>query len=402
MSARIDALVLDGETRAGLAATRSLGRAGHTVALAASDLRASGMRTRYAARRVALPSPLVQRDRAAAALLDAVSELGVDVILTSVDPWLTLLHGLRPELSELGARPAISGEESLGIALSKIRTLERASALGVPTPASVYCGTPAEVIRAVGTVGLPAVIKPETSWRPHGEGGERLGPVLAETDAQVDRYVELLVRPGVRVLVQEYATGVRETHKLFRVEGRVVARAVMRVDRCWPPLGGSSTSRTTIAPPQDSHELAEALVGAVGVEGFSEVEFRRDRDGKPLLMEINARLSQSLELARAAGVDFARLQFDWAHGSRVTPLADARIGVRMNWLAGDARLVGAALIGSAPGQLGRLSTLRDVAGDYLSGARWEGFDLRDPRPMLGAIAFNLTAPVRLAVRRRTS
>jgi predicted ATP-grasp superfamily ATP-dependent carboligase len=187
-----------------------------------------------------------------------------------------------------------------------------------------------------------------------------------------------LARPGAPVLVQEVAPGDRETHKLFVAGGRMVARVVMRPERCWPPLGGSSTMRVTIPAPDDSAGYAERLVREVGLEGYSEVEFRRSADGRPLLMEINARLSQSIEVARRAGVDFARLQLEWARGGPLAPVTGYRVGVRVGWLAGDARYV-AALHGRTP---------LAVGADYLSGARIEGLDLRDPRPLAAAVAFN--------------
>ena len=49
--------------------------------------------------------------------------------------------------------------------------------------------------------------------------------------------------------------------------------------------------------PSDSKAAAVSLIDAIDLEGYSHVEFRRDADGRPLLMEVNARLSGSIELA---------------------------------------------------------------------------------------------------------
>ena len=124
------------------------------------------------------------------------------------------------------------------------------------------------------------------------------------------------------MLVQELVGGVRETIKLFRDEGQTLARVAMLVDRTWPPLGGSSVMRRTIAPPEDTLDLAERLVAEIGLDGYSEAEFRRDADGRPLLMEINPRLSQSVELAVRAGVDFPRMQLEWARGGKIPAAAE--------------------------------------------------------------------------------
>jgi len=122
-------------------------------------------------------------------------------------------------------------------------------------------------------------------------------------------------------------------------------------------------------------------VGAIGLDGYSEVEFRRGADGTPLLMEVNPRLSQSVELAVRAGVDFPRMQLEWARGGRVEPVRTYRTGVRLGWLAGEARL-----LANSPAPV----------RDYLRRTRIEGLDLDDPLPIASALAFT----ARSALRRR--
>jgi predicted ATP-grasp superfamily ATP-dependent carboligase len=330
-----------------------------------------------------LPTPQAGTDAAIGALVDLLAAHPADVVLTSGDAWLAMLHGARDGLR--GARAAIGSREAVAIAMSKPRTLAVAAELGIPAPRTVEVEDVDAGLAAVAELGLPVVVKPSASWRPDGEGGDRLSPTLCRTLDEARAAVADLARPGAPVLVQEVAPGDRETHKLFVAGGRVIARVVMRPERCWPPLGGSSTMRVTIEAPSDSSAHAERLVREIGLEGYSEVEFRRCAEGRPLLMEINARLSQSIEVARRAGVDFARLQLEWARGGPLTAVPGYRVGVRVGWLAGDARHVAASHGRSAPA----------VGSDYLTGARIEGLDLRDPRPLLAALAFNARGLVRM-------
>ena len=366
MASEPDALVLDLDTRAGLAIARALGRQGLRVAVAARDGRASGMRTRYASGRFTLPRP--ERDFAAYAdaIVRAVHDHPVGAILPSIDSSVLALHRRRVELGPHAA-PAIGSAEAIATAISKPRTLELAGRLGIPAPRSLAAPTQDDVEAAVRELGFPAVVKPDESWRDEGEGGERLSPALVTGPAGLAE-----ARRLAPALVQELAPGLRETIKLFRVDGRVVARFAMRVDRAWPPLGGSSVMRESVEPPRDALERAERLVDAIGLDGYSEVEFRRSREGEPLLMEVNPRLSQSVELALRAGVDFARMQLEWARGGRVEPVERYRTGVRLGWLAGDARLGRAGL------------------RDYVRrGTVVEGLALDDPLPVAGAVAFTV-------------
>jgi hypothetical protein len=108
-------------------------------------------------------------------------------------------------------------------------------------------------------------------------------------------------------------------------------------------------------------------------------------------MEINPRLSQSVEVAVRAGVDFPRMQFEWARGGTIPSPPSPVLGLRVGWLAGDLRLLtGAVGAGPAP-RPDLLPTIRAIGSDYVvHRARIEGFDRRDPKPVLGSIGFALS------------
>ena len=363
--------MLDVDTRGGLAIARTFGRQGLRVAIAARDGSASGMRTRYAAGRVTLPAPEANFAAYADAIVAYVHDHPSDAIIPTIDSSVAALHRRRVELGGHAA-PALGSVDAVEIAISKPRTLELAARLGLPVPRSIAAATQRDVEAAAGELGLPVVVKPEESWRDEDDGGERLGPQLVTITAQLQDAKRL-----APALVQEVAPGLRETIKLFRVDGEVVARFAMRVERTWPRLGGSSVFRESIEPPRDALLFAEELVAAIGLDGYSVVEFRRGRDGEPLLMEVNPRLSQSVELAIRSGVDFARMQLEWARGGRVDPVRSYRTGVRLGWIAGEARL--------------RSLPLRDYV---LRRTRVEGLDLDDPLPIVSALAFTAGSVLR--------
>ena len=127
---------------------------------------------------------------------------------------------------------------------------------------------PSEVLAGADELGYPLVVKPLASWRAlPGGGGETVAPMLAYDRAALEKVAHRLVRPDAPALLQQVATGVRETHKFVLQDGRMIARLVMVAERCWPPLGGSSVMRVTIEPPADSYALALALVTDVGLRG---------------------------------------------------------------------------------------------------------------------------------------
>jgi predicted ATP-grasp superfamily ATP-dependent carboligase len=368
---------------------RSLGRAGYRVSVAARDERASGLSTRYAVHRAVLPDPEVDFEAYTDALVAALRKQPADTVLPTIDASVEALHRHRDTIGRITA-PALGALEAVEVALSKERTLELARSLGQPVPRSTAVTSSDELEAAIAEVGTPCVLKPVTSWRAVGEGGERVAPLYVRDAAEGKRLGDELVRPEAPVLVQELAPGTRETIKLFRDRGRTIARLAMVIDRAWPPLGGSSVMRWTAQPSEDTLANAERLVAEIELDGYSEVEFRRDADGRALLMEVNPRLSQSVEVATRAGVDFPRMQLEWARGGRIPEPPAPTLGVRVGWLAGDLRLLMGAFAGSPDPRPERGPTLKAIGADYaVHRARLEGFDLRDPRPMLGAVGFAL-------------
>jgi carbamoyl-phosphate synthase large subunit len=368
---------------------RRLSRLGERVAIASSESSASGMRTRAAEARVVLPDPRSAFDRYADGIVEALGP--GDVAMCSGERALEALRARREAISARSAVAAIASEPALTVAGSKQLTLDRAAALGIASPRSLPVASQEDVLDGAGELGYPLVVKPLASWRAlPGGGGETVAPMLAYDRAGLEAVAQRLVRPDAPALLQQVATGVRETHKLVLQDGRVIARLVMVAERCWPPLGGSSVMRATIDPPEDSYALALALMRDVGLEGVSEVEFRRDAAGRPLLMEINARISQSVALAHRAGIELAHLQLRWARGEHLEPVADYRRGVRLGWPAGEARLLACGLIGRLDPRPRPLDELRDIARDYgLRHAGLEGLDRRDLAPTAAALAFSL-------------
>lgn len=334
------------------------------------------------------------------ALVACLEQHPADTVLTSTDAGLTILHKHREEISR-HAVPAIPSVPAVETALSKQATVELAERLGIPVPRSLPAASPDEVDSALAELGLPAVIKPLSQWNPDAEHADTFRkPRLVETRDEARAAAAEMVSAATPVLVQEMVTGgLFEHHQFFRANGRIVARVTLAVDRQWPPFG-ISAMRTTVDPPSDTGAFAERLVEAIDIEGCSSVQFKRDDQGRARLMEVNARLVQTLAVAALAGVDFARLQLEWARGGPL-PAPRYRTGLRVGWLSGDMRLLASScsLIRVKP-KPRFWPTLKGVAGDYLLGrARVEGFDLHDPKPMLASAGAAARSLVRLLAAR---
>ena len=175
----------------------------------------------------------------------------------------------------------------------------------------------------------------------------------------------------------------REALSLFIVDGEVMANCTYAEYRTSPALGGASVMRETIPIPEDIYVPTLNLVAAIGLEGLCEVEFRRDAAGRPLLMEINARLVGGIETAIRAGVDFPLLTWQWAAGLPVDRVERYRTGVRARWLHGELRWLrdNYHRVGR-PDSVSRSRALWLFASEFARTRHYDCFNPRDLRPVM--------------------
>ena len=283
----------------------------------------------------------------------------------STDASLSAVSGIRSAL-ERHSRLALGSPEAVEVAVDKSRTLSVADSLGVPTPISLAAHSREEVPNALSRTGLPCVIKPLRSWdsassRPE-QGVRLVARFAADAHAAADAVGELADHGGA--ILQSYAPGQREAIHLLRCGGAFVAQFAAAASRTWPPLGGSSVMRWSIPLPTDTADYARALIDAIDLDGYSEVEFRRDASGVPRLLEINARFSQSVELPILSGVDFPSMAFVWAAGLTPPEVSAYQTGVRLSWFGGEVRLIRRSIRGVRGLQPGFPASLVDLVKDY--------------------------------------
>ena len=181
----------------------------------------------------------------------------------------------------------------------------------------------ADLPRAIAELGFPFVLKPTVSWT--GRSAERVVPIEVIDEAEAAAEAAHLLAAGAGVLAQQWACGRREGVTLFVADGEVLASFGHVEHRTTPPLGGASVVRESIAIPPDTLDASVRLVKGIGLQGVCEVEFRRDADNRPLLMEVNARPAGTMENAILSGIDFPLMIWQWATGLPVDRVDSYRV-----------------------------------------------------------------------------
>jgi predicted ATP-grasp superfamily ATP-dependent carboligase len=382
-STRLRVLVTDGNNRAALAVVRSLGRAGHWVAVGESRPGALAQASRYCAQFVTYPDPVVHEEQFVERLLQTIRELRIDVLvpITDITAIVTATHRAK---FEPGCRLPLACANAISRAADKIAVLQRAQLLGVPTPKmEVASSSECEP----GNLDYPVVLKPARS-RVRTAAGWKGSAVSYATDhhslrAQLDAYMP----EQFPIALQEKISGPGIGVFMCFSSGKLIASFAHERIREKPPSGGVSVLCKSISMPSDAFEHAKTLLTDLRWEGVAMVEFKRDvRDGTAKLMEINGRFWGSLQLAIDAGVDFPRILIDSAVGQTPAAMPDYRVGVQSRWFWGDvdALLIQLFGAGSTARSIkgGRLTVLRDFLRMWSRDLYYENPKWDDPRPWL--------------------
>ena len=327
----VTVLVTDPEQRAALAAARSLARAGYRVVTIGVQ-RGVAAASRAVAAHHAVPAAAWQSPASMQqAVREAVGKEGARVVLPVTDRASRTLLG-----SDLaGALVAGPSRAAYLAASDKAALMEQAPRLGIRVPAQHLLHSTA-ALDALSAHEGAWVIKPARSVVEANGQSLSLSVRFAADWQHVIEQVAKYPAAAYPLMIQERVFGQGLGVFLLRRAGQSQLVFGHRRLREKPPAGGVSTYREAVAPPSDLVQRCEALLDALGYQGPAMIEFKEDaRTGEPVLMEINARLWGSVQLAIDAGVDFPAALVAQTLGQAIPEAPVVRLGTRTWWELGE-------------------------------------------------------------------
>lgn len=227
----------------------------------------------------------------------------IDVVIPTVDSELVPCADLAPTLAAHGTHVMISPAAALATCLDKW-ALAEALHNTVPLPRTEIAAH-----ADPSTWPLPLIAKPRT-----GSGGR--GIMLIESPAEL---LPLLDRNDL--LLQEYLPGTE--YSVDVLVGRDGGIAAVVRDRMRTDSGIAIVAK--VVRDSEIEALAQSAAAKLGLLGILNVQFKRDRDGRPKLLEINPRPPGSLALSIAAGADMVMWSIQHLLGQHlplVPPIAE--------------------------------------------------------------------------------
>lgn len=330
-------LVTEGENRASLAVTRSLGRYGCKVIVTGEREKNLASCSRYCTARYIAPSPLSDNEGYLNAMLDIVSSQNVDVLFPMTEPATLLLAENMEKLpqSTILACPDLAKIQTV---FDKSAVFRLAEEHGVAIPWTLFVDNRKDFHQKKQAVQrFPLVVKPSRSRIPVKDGFLAAGVKYAEDMAALEKLYQTEKSLDFPSMIQEKIIGPGTgLFTLFEDDHHLALFSHQRILEK-PPSGGVSVVCESVHLDQEMVEASRRLLAAVGWQGVAMVEFKRDvRDGQAKLMEINGRFWGSLQLAIVSGMDFPVLFLQQLTGSRQSdPVKDTyQVGLRMKWFLG--------------------------------------------------------------------
>ena len=320
------AFITDGLLRKSLSATRSLGKQGiHTVVGEQSWFSPSGF-SRYCGKRVTYPNPQKNPQLFKDWLVQFLQQANQPVFLPMDDTVMDIVMEHRDEVTKR-SKCLLPKKESYEVAGDKYETMRLASQQKIDCP-TTYLARHVEDLRVIkDTAVFPLIIKPRKSSGSRGirkvQTKEELIPLFMEIQQE---YPEVLIQEFIP-LGDRY-----DVCLLFDYKSEVKASFVQKELRHFPVAMGPSTVQESVIL-EDLVERSIKLLKPLGWSGIVEIEYMIDsRTNCPVLLEINPRFWNSLDLSIQSGVDFPYLLYQLCQGKEVVSQEHYEIGRRSRWL----------------------------------------------------------------------
>ena len=305
----------------GLGTIRCLGRAGVPVIAVGSEACPPAATSKYISLYLRLPD--YRHDEAQ--FIDALKTLGRQlgsqgVLFVSADDQSALLALHSDELSR-DWRFDYLAPATINACLNKALTAAVAGSAGVDYPSTELCVDAASIEGCVAASPVPAIVKPlghaicDEGHLQRLDGFKRALRAKAYRALTKEKLKEALrtaVAAGAPCIVQQEIPGdVAQSRSVGiymddrqQVHGTFVGRKV----RQYPADIGTGTLCEALPSDPELIEASVEVLRATGYRGIAEVEWKLDiNDGRPWLIEINARPWAWIAAAEVAGVNLAQM-----------------------------------------------------------------------------------------------
>jgi D-aspartate ligase len=212
-----------------------------------------------------------------------------------------------------------------------------------PSPKSTYIQSMQDLEDFCDHARFPVLLKPRShrEWLALPSGNPLQGKKTVSSNSREELlsnygHVAALVPPAV---VQEEIVGPDWAKycylSVYARDGHRLASCVVQELRAYPLLYGCASLVEPVVD-EEIDRICDQFLSSLGFVGICEIELKRDqRDGKPLLIEVNPRFSGTGDSARYAGVEVGYIHYLDLIGETPVPVTATHFNFRHVMLVND-------------------------------------------------------------------
>lgn len=271
-------------------------------------------------------------------LLDICQKEKVDVFFPHISMELPYILERMDDFEKMGIKVAISEKETLSTANSKYKLYEYMQKVGLTVP-RYFLIDKAETLRErIEELGYPK--KPVCVKMTENSGSRGVRIVRADVDkahlfmhekpsslnVTLDEMCEIIEHciPMPEIIAMEYLPGVEYTIDLLADHGKVLYIAGRRNTTSNMSIAQSSV----VEKKESAYKLCEDIVRELNLDGNIGFDFMMDEEDNPWLTDLNPRVTATIILYAAAGMNFPYLRVKQLLGEEL-PEVDLKYGTKL-------------------------------------------------------------------------
>ena len=289
---------------------RALGRMNVPLIAVCYQKKDMGYVSKYVDKRVFSPHPEFDEEGFCQCLQELGKETGRSVLFPADDATLAAVSKKINILEKLFI-PGFSSRDVAHKFLVKKYTYKIAEETGVEYPKTYYSAETNHFHNL--DLKFPVLVKPCQSHEYVSAFNKKM--TVVNDYPHLEEACRISENQNIEVMIQEIVTGKESNginYNSLMINGEIVSDFTAEKIRYTPCCYGVPCSTVSIEPVPGIKEASEKVLRAMGFEGYSCIEYKRDdRDGKYKLLEINGRFNRSIMHTVGAGINFPWLYYSY-------------------------------------------------------------------------------------------
>ncbi len=282
--------------------------------------------------------PKVSDPRYVDQILSICEKEVVNVLLPIMSAELLPLLDRQSDFDRIGTTLIIGDRESISICNNKLKLYEFLKEKHINTPKFAPIRKASELLHACELIGYPEVPVCVKATELSGSRGIRIiDPSKSRFDilfgekpnSMFTTMDELQITLSEKdempeMMAMEYLPGEEGSVDLIADHGKIIYAAYRESN----VNIASIPQVATLSHNEKAYKIACEVVSALGLHGSADLDFRADKDGNPILMEVNPRTAATMRIFKEGGFNILYLRIKQALGEDL-PTVLYRKGIKM-------------------------------------------------------------------------